>query len=234
MSCSVSIIRRPFPLRSWAAVLWTFLTCLVGDGVAGEETTLFVFKTSTDSRVSISGRANIGRWECDTSDIRATIAPGPRVVAFALGQTLNNAGDTAAPAPPDARIVIPVESLRCDKPGMRADLLRALHHERAPEIIFQLTAVEALEHAESSGSWPAYRVTARGDLQLAGETRPLLITADVQQESATRFRVLATQTLRMSDFSITPPTAFFGLIRAENIVEITFDLRFELASTGTR
>ncbi len=233
MSCSVSIARRPGHRWSWAAVLWMAFACLAAMGSGSDKPAIFVFKTTSDSRVSISGRASIGSWECDTSDIHATIAPGPRVVAFALGQALN-AQAGASPALPDARIMIPVASLRCDKPGMRADLLRALRHERAPEIIFQLIAVDSLERAESSASWPAYRVIARGELQLAGETRPLVITASVQQESATRFRVLARQTLRMSDFAITPPTAFFGLIRAENTVEISFDLGFELVAPQTR
>ena len=71
-------------------------------------------------------------------------------------------------------------------------------------------------------------MTTVGNLELAGRVRPIRVVADIHQESATRFRVIAQQTLQMSDFEITPPTAFFGLIRAENTVEIAFDLRFEL------
>jgi hypothetical protein len=189
------------------------------------------FQATADSRVTIAGRASVGRWECDTTEISAAIEPGARLVSFfrSTNSTALAPDGAAASKNPSARISIPVESLRCAKLGMRADLLRALRHDKAPLIIFQLSAVEQIERRPSTDGWAAYAVTAAGDLQLAGEVRPIRVVAEVHQESATRFRVIAKQTLQMSDFSIDPPTAFFGLIRTENTVEIAFDLGFELS-----
>jgi hypothetical protein len=188
-----------------------------------------VFRASSGSRVTITGLANIGRWECSSSQIQATIAPGPGLIAFAIGGRSTSLSETEL-ASPVARIAVPVKSLRCGKPGMRADLLRALRHESAPTIAFQLASIESIQRLPAEQGWPAYAVIARGELSLAGQRQPLRITARVTQESAFRFRVVATQNLRMSDYAITPPSALLGLIRAEDTVDITFDLGFELAT----
>ena len=239
------INRRPGLHRPWPAFSWLTLSLLFlvnsSAAASSNETdsaapaaspSFLLFQSTPESRVTISGRASIGNWECDTTDIQASITPGPALVEFALGKRPQLADTHTGLTPPAARIALPVASLRCDKPGMRADLLRALRHKTAPVILFQLLSVENLERAPSPRNWPAYRVTVLGDLQLAGETRPIRIVADVRQESPVSFRVLARETLRMSDFSIKPPTAFFGLIQADNTVQIAFDLRFTLSGSA--
>jgi hypothetical protein len=242
MRVSPKTLRRPGLQRSWAAFFWLILAlpafaCAAPHNEIAANTpastpSFLLFKSTPESRVTISGRASIGSWECDTTDIQATITPGPQLVEFALGKRPALANTPNNIAPPAARIALPVNSLRCDKPGMRADLLRALRHKTSPLILFQLSSVEHLERAPSPGDWPAYRVTVSGELKLAGETRPIRIVADVRQETPVSFRVLARETLRMSDFSIKPPTAFFGLIQADNTVEIAFDLRFSLSGAA--
>ncbi len=226
---------RP-PRFTWAGACglpFLFLLLSATASASAEKTSGLAFRATPESRVTITGRASVGRWECDSTQISAAIEPGPRLVSFfRTAKPGSLAADGAAiPTGPSAKISIPVESLRCAKFGMRTDLLRALRHEHAPLIVFQLSAVEQIEARPSNDNWAAYGVTALGNLELAGRVRPIRVVADVHQESATRFRVTAQQTLQMSDFEITPPSAFFGLIRAENTVEIAFDLRFELTTT---
>jgi polyisoprenoid-binding protein YceI len=190
------------------------------------------------------GDATIGRWSCETADIIAVIEPGPQLEALARrvrggtvptdavagGLAHTGANDATAPS---ALISIPVASLRPDKPGMRSDILRALRHDESPAIVFSLTKIrEIAVLVQREGELGRYRVVARGELTLAGRTRSIDMSAEVVQEAPERFRIAAAQTIRMTDFGITPPTAFFGFIRVDETVTVAFDLR--LAAAGGR
>lgn len=198
-----------------------------------------VFQATAESRVRISGRATIGSWHCETSEVIAAIEPGPDLVRLAhrVRTGLVAAGGALARGPgldpqltPSANISIPVASLQCAKPGMRGDLMRALRANDAPLIVFILTAVDEVRLTslgDAGLGW--YDVRARGDLVLAGVQRPIQIRAEVRQETPDRFRIRATHVVDMEEFGITPPTAFLGLIRVDARVQVDFDLVFQTA-----
>jgi hypothetical protein len=63
-----------------------------------------------------------------------------------------------------------------------------------------------------------------GELAMAGARRPLRMDVTILRNSPRCFHLYANTSLLMSDFGITPPSAFFGLIKARNEVVVTFDL----------
>ncbi|MGH7957052.1 MAG: YceI family protein [Opitutaceae bacterium] len=199
-----------------------------------------MFRAQPASEIRIAGRATLGKWECSTHDIMAAVEPGlalemlAAVVAHrndeetACAPSLPVLSSNAARATPYANISIPVGSLQCDKPGMRRDVLRALKHEDAPLIVFVLTSLsDVTVLPRRAAELGRYRVVARGDLVLAGQLRPIDITADIVQEAPRRFRIDAEKSLRMSDFGLSPPTALWGALRADNEVTVIFHLVFE-------
>lgn len=66
-----------------------------------------------------------------------------------------------------------------------------------------------------------------GRLTLAGTRRKLHSNLIITPGPAGSFRVHATSEVLMSDYGVTPPTAFFGLIRGHNRVRITFNLTMQ-------
>jgi hypothetical protein len=203
------------------------------------------FRTAPESRVSVMGSATIGAWKCETSEIDARIEPGPRLEALTRrvleGQVAEGEivgcvfkAEAAEGGAPFARISIPVASLRSDKPGMRADIQRALRAATASNITFVLSEIRGITvEARQARELGRYRVTVRGDLALAGRTRTIDLTAEVVQETPARFRLVAAVEIQMADFEIVPPTALFGLIRADGTVVVEFDLKLSVSNPGS-
>lgn len=228
---------------------WQFAGLVLGWVAAllnarGADELPLAFQATPASRVTISGHATIGSWMCETNEVVAAIEPGPQLEG--LSHHVRGSLDPSslvgaawrhdlAAATPQANVTIPVASLRCGKPGMRDDVLRALRSEEAPLIVFLLTRITDVRiEANRGASLGRYGVTAEGDLVLAGRSRRLEIAAEVSQETPTQFRVRATKSIRMSEFGITPPSALFGLIRADDTVTVTFDLAFEAVTQDGR
>lgn len=109
---------------------------------------------------------------------------------------------------------IPVKTIRCGNRQMERDLYRALRAEHHPSIDFHFTDMNrGTDHA-----------TIRGELSLAGATRPIEIDALVQQIAHDRVALHARLPLRMTDFCITPPTALFGIVKAKDDLVVQLDL----------
>ena len=71
---------------------------------------------------------------------------------------------------------------------------------------------------------PRLRLEVLGKLTLAGVTHRLRTDMYVRKLTAGRYTIHATSTVLMRTFGVTPPSAFFGLIRGHNRVRVIFDL----------
>jgi polyisoprenoid-binding protein YceI len=109
---------------------------------------------------------------------------------------------------------IPVATIRCGNRQMERDLFRALRAAQHPSIDFRFTDMNReADHA-----------TIRGELSLAGVTRPIEIDAYVQRIAGNHIALHARLPLRMTDFCITPPTALLGIVKAKNELVVSLDL----------
>lgn len=112
---------------------------------------------------------------------------------------------------------VPVKSIRCGNRQMERDLYRALRAESYPSIDFRFVDM----------SRDAERAAIRGNLSLAGTTRPMAVDAAVQPLARNQVRMHVRLPLRMTDFRVTPPTALFGIVKAKNELVVQFDLVLE-------
>lgn len=213
-----------------AVGLVTFLTFVASIASSAVADSRLSFQAQPGSTVRITGRATLGTWECETRDIVAVIEPGAALEALSAsltGLAARRPSCGSGAETPYANITIPVTSLRSNKPGMRADLLRALKHEESPLIVFTLRAITTVDvQAPRDAELARFHVTAQGDLILAGELRTIAVESVVTQNAARRFTIEARKTLRLSDFGIVPPSAFFGAIRVDDLVALEFRLQF--------
>ncbi|HEX6086687.1 MAG TPA: YceI family protein [Thermoanaerobaculia bacterium] len=184
---------------------------------------------SAGSNLSLEGSSNVKDWRCGgtTLEARMDVAAPLEQVNHIIDRIED--GDVARLDPraasfpqPKFQLRVPVQSLRCGNRQMERDMYKALRSEANPVIDFRFNGlVGGVEHDIDSG---LYRATIAGVLMLAGERRSVQIPVEATRVARDRFRLRARLPLRMTDFSITPPTALFGMVRAKNELVVHFDL----------
>jgi len=128
----------------------------------------------------------------------------------------------------NAEVVIPVRAFDCGVRQMNRDMYEALKGQTHPAVRFAVDRAQLLP-APPYAEWTPVKVW--GTITLAGEQRPVTVTAQGQRLGDGRVRVQGQHALRMTDFDITPPTGLLGLVRAHDDIVVRFDLI--AAATGT-
>jgi hypothetical protein len=200
-----------------------------------EAATVTRLTAGTTSAVVLDGSSNVTDWRCRGTSIDALmrVATTPehlnevidRVEDGNIGVWMANPASGRFPVP-DLHLRVPVSTFRCGNRVMESDMRRALKADRNPNVEFTFRELRGgIEHDLDSG---AYRAAVTGDLTLAGVTRAIDLTVSAERISRTSFRIRAALPLRMTDFSVTPPSALFGAVRARNELTVRFDLLLEI------
>lgn len=202
-----------------------------------------VFTPAPDSYVELDGTAAfVGSWYSRSAHVRGTvILATPRAKLQALFDprptvARSVAKDRSTPrlslplaGPPVGNLSIPVLSLSGNSPGMNHDMDAALKARRHPMIqyVFEKLSKANIRWSHSTGR-PILQLSVLGKLTIAGKNRTLTTRMLVWREAQGHFHVQAHTAILMSSFHITPPSAFFGLIRANDRVSVIFNLDFVL------
>ncbi|HUR80168.1 MAG TPA: YceI family protein [Thermoanaerobaculia bacterium] len=190
---------------------------------------LLVLVAASGSHLSLEGSSNVKDWRCSgtTLDGRMDVAAPLEQINQIIDRIED--GDVARLDPraasfpqPKFQLRVPVQSLRCGNRQMERDMFRALRADANPVIEFQFNAlVGGVEHDIDARR---YRATISGVLTLAGTRRTVQIPVEAERIGRDRFRLRARLPLRMTDFSITPPTALFGIVKANDELVVQFEL----------
>jgi len=125
-------------------------------------------------------------------------------------------------------VSLPVHSLDCGKRAMNNDMYNALKAEQFPSIHYKLLDAKLTEHqsADTLNHWMDIRT--RGVMEIAGvrDTTTIYVKGKVLGEK--QFHVKGSKSLNMDTFNIKPPTAMFGLIRANKELVVHFDVTVTL------
>jgi len=136
----------------------------------------------------------------------------------------------------EASVSLMVESLDCGTDLMNVDMFNALKSDTNPLIEFKLLKVKSIEVIPESKN--IYRVETMGNMFVAGVRKEQQMAFIIESLSNENYRVTGNKKLSMSEFDILPPTAFFGLIRANDSLEVFFDLNVvvqnEIADSHTK
>lgn len=186
------------------------------------------------SRLSLLGDTNHGTWQCATSAMTATIksdldrAAFDRAIALldarGNGQPVTGLPDGETPHPPTLQLRIPVAALDCGIRQMERDLRRALRADQFPDITFDLQRIDSLTVLQAG----QYTFTVSGILRLAGAAQEVKLRLAATRLPGGRYRFVADLPLRMTQFGVTPPVGFFGLIHVSDELQIRFDLVFSV------
>lgn len=198
------------------------------------------FEAARPSTVLLKGSSNLAEWRCSGTSVIAEVEIDATVDK--INEVIDRVEDGNVSAwiltPEEARfprphfwLSIPIESLRCGNRVMEGDLRRALDAEHYPAIEFRFTRIDGALHRDMDRD--LYETTVLGELSVAGVRRPVKLRVVAQRVSRSRFRLRAELPLRMTDFGVTPPTALFGLIKANNDLKVRFDLILQPVAPNT-
>jgi len=223
---------RLLPLLAFAALL-------VASPLWSAETTRLV--AGKPSRLVLEGSSNVAGWRCQgtTLDGKMEVAAPlghinaviDRVEDGNIGQWMANPASGRFPQP-TFELRVPVTTLRCGNGHMERDMYKALKSQSFPTIDFHfVNLVGGVTHDIDRGT---YTVRIAGVLSLAGSTRNITVEVEARRIARDRFSLQARLPLRMTDFHISPPTALFGAIKADDNLLVSFDLVLQAGAQEAR
>jgi hypothetical protein len=161
----------------------------------------------SDSRLWLEGSSNIRDWTCRATTLDATIEVG-------------EAGDKSGSEPvKGVAVSVPVQMLKCGDRHMEAQMYTALKSSgSAPGFITAQVDRIPLNVV------PGQTVETEATLNIAGVERTVKISviADLLPDGTRRAR--GTVPILMSDFGVSPPHPWGGLLRTADKVLIKFEI----------
>jgi len=193
------------PLRLFPLLLLGALGLLLAPHTAAQAQ----YTVRSASQFWIDGTSTVNSFTCAASEVAG------------FGSVDEEAMGDARQADLRAEVVIPVRAFDCGVRQMNRDLYEALKGKAYPAVRFALRRAELLA-SDGRSEWTPVRVW--GTITLAGEQRPVTVTARGQRLADGRVRIQGRHALRMTDFGIEPPTGLLGLVRAHDDIVVRFDL----------
>ncbi|MAU16806.1 MAG: hypothetical protein CMH46_14860 [Muricauda sp.] len=118
------------------------------------------------------------------------------------------------------KFVVEAESLKSGKGAMDKNTYKALDTKNHKQIVFKSSKVKSISPITSASN--KYKVTATGDLTIAGKTNTidLPFVLSINGNTAT---IEGKKALKMTDYGIEPPKALLGTITTGDEIEVHFN-----------
>jgi len=113
-------------------------------------------------------------------------------------------------------IKVASEGLKSGKAQMDQNTYNALKTEEHPHILFEMGKVQNIEEKEGQ-----YHITADGKLTIAGNARDVDLKATCAIEDA-QVTCSGSHPIKLTDFSVDPPSAMFGTIKTGDDITINY------------
>jgi hypothetical protein len=124
-------------------------------------------------------------------------------------------------------LAVAVDSLKSTEgSGMDNTMYDALHLKKFPTITYKLATATLKSSPSKDGL--AYHFATTGQLTVAGNAHPVNLDLAVVPHDAGKLTITTDVALKMSDCSVTPPTAMLGMIKSGDA--ITVKVTWQLAS----
>jgi hypothetical protein len=164
------------------------------------------YNLSKDYTVTIHGTSNLHAW-----DEKVGMVTGNSSV------TLNNDGTFDLNA---MHIKMNIRSIKSESSIMDKNTYAALKADAHPDILFELSA--PAKSLKASGNV----VYASGKLNIAGVSKSILMKVNVSAPAHGALTIQGNQTIKMTEYGISPPTAFFGTLKTGDYITLNFKMNF--------
>lgn len=202
---------------------------LLGDAPASKAPN--PWQIGEESEVVLEGDSTVKAWECRASGVVGELVMPltPSQIEQALNawktvpqesmNSLTNRVDVTA-LPVKVKLGIKVEDLKSGNHKMERDLRNALDAEHHPWVTFDLLSLEKISFNEKE---PVFHTLA--NLTMAGVTRELSLDFTLKEHRKDMYFMESKRTISMKAFGISPPSALFGLLKADDEVTVTYRLQ---------
>jgi len=174
------------------------------------------YTLSGDYSVSIHGTSNLHSWVEKVESVS-----GDGMVSW------NKDGSFDLE---NINLKLEVHSIKSDNGSiMNNKTYEALKADRHPQIIFRLgVPVRSIQtKAEKT-------ISAKGHLTIAGVTRPVDMKVKVLMNENERLSLEGSQVIKMSDYAVVPPEAFFGSLKTGNEITLYYKISFTTENNLTK
>ena len=154
--------------------------------------------------VSIHGTSNVHDWDMKVTKVSSELVVNPSKQITAL------------------TVKIPVTSIKSGKGIMDGKTYDAFDAKKNPNIVFQLTEASPTKWSDKESE-----ITITGNLSLAGETRKISFKTLGKITKTGEYLLKGNVPLKMTDYKMIPPTAFFGTMKTGDAITVKFDVTFK-------
>lgn len=156
-----------------------------------------------ESEIIILGTSNIKDWKAPAEE-------------FSGSADIEISGDSLVSIA-SLQFNVVAEEINSGKGGMDKKIDDALQVKKYPNITFALSEIENIKPDS---------LTANGELTISGVTRNVQIEVEYQLQANGTILFNGKQNIDMTEFNVDPPTAVFGTIKADEMVEVKFNAKF--------
>jgi polyisoprenoid-binding protein YceI len=170
-----------------------------------DRTTFTLLPAST---LSVKGTSTVQAYECVAPQINASVSAASAINTVADLQSMET-----------VRLTIPVAAMDCGNRTMDGHMRNALKADASPNIQFVLDSHTVRANGDAAGT-----VQMRGRLTVAGQTKPIQMTANLTRQADGTVRVRGSHGFDMTEFGVQPPRLMMGTMRVHDPVVVEFDL----------
>lgn len=164
--------------------------------------------------LAVDGKSSVRDFTCRAREVKARLVPGEAGGGLAL--------ESLVGALRQVELEIPAGQLDCANATMNEHMFNALLVKQHPTLHFRMSGYEV--GAAKDGVVPLH---IRGELTMAGATRPVDLRASATATPEGGVRVRGRYLLRMTDWGVRPPTLMLGTLKVLESVIIRFDFALE-------
>ncbi|MBF5045709.1 YceI family protein [Aggregicoccus sp. 17bor-14] len=170
-------------------------------------------RVAPGASLAVDGDSTVRAFSCKAQklDVKLQQAEGASLAPDALASALTGLS-----------FELPLAQLDCANDTMNEHMRKAMQAEAHPTIGFKMSGYTA--GAPQADGRRVLRI--RGDLTLAGNTRPVELTG-IAASTPQGLRVQGRHALRMTEWGVKPPSLMLGTMKVREDVVIRFDVALE-------
>jgi polyisoprenoid-binding protein YceI len=172
----------------------------------------------SDSKLWLEGSSNVRDWRCEATTLDASVDFDDYRVPVSDRVALSHLRHV--------QVRVPTHALTCGRGQMDRIMYKALHADDEPDC---RQIVGRFDIVKRNGA--EHELVMQGTLRVAGRERPVQLPIDVERTRDGTLHARGALPILMTDYGITPPSAFFGVLRTENRIVVKFDLLIDEPAT---
>lgn len=185
------------------AIFKSLMLVMFFSAAVNAQTTVYEVKSHS---LRVEGTSNLHDWHADVEKMKGTLK-----FKVEDGKIADLEGLT---------IEVDARSFKASRGNiMNSKINDALNSKKFPAIKYELTKVNSL--TEKSG---VYTISTTGQLFVSGVARTVTIEAEGRQKPDGSVEFTGSQTIRMSDYNVSPPTAMFGALTTGDQVTLKYSV----------